>query len=85
VAHRRAKLTVLCRRLPLERITVDGMAVAHAAHMAGVSRQTATKWVRRFEAEGDAGLEDRLVLCQPGAANARRPTAAGGQRVMRRR
>jgi len=35
------------------------MAVAHAAHMAGVSRQTAWKWLRRFEAEGEAGLEDR--------------------------
>jgi transposase InsO family protein len=38
---------------------MDGMAVAHAADMAGVSRQTAWKWLRRFEAEGDAGLEDR--------------------------
>jgi transposase InsO family protein len=35
------------------------MAVAHAADMAGVSRQTAWKWLRRFETEGDAGLEDR--------------------------
>jgi transposase InsO family protein len=59
VAHRRAKLTVLGRRLLVDRILVDGMAVAHAADMVGVSRQTAWKWLRRFEAEGVAGLEDR--------------------------
>jgi hypothetical protein len=59
VVHRRAKLTVLGRRLLVDRILVDGMAVAHAADMAGVSRQTAWKWLRRFEAEGEPGLEDR--------------------------
>jgi transposase InsO family protein len=59
VAHRRAKLTVLGRRLLVERILIDGMAVAHAAAMAGVSRQTAWKWLHRFEAEGERGLEDR--------------------------
>lgn len=59
MAHRRAKLTVLGRRLLVDRIVVDGMAVAHAADMVGVSRQTAWKWLRRFEAEGEAGLEDR--------------------------
>ncbi len=60
MAHRRAKLTALGRRLLVDRILVGGMAVAHAADMAGVSRQTAWKWVRRFEAEGEAGLEDRI-------------------------
>jgi transposase InsO family protein len=59
VAHRRAKLTALGRRLLVDRILTDGMAVAHAADMVGVSRQTAWKWLRRFEAEGEAGLEDR--------------------------
>jgi len=59
VAHRRAKLTVLGRQLLVDRITVDGMAVAHAANMVGVSRQTAWKWLRRYAAEGLAGLEDR--------------------------
>jgi transposase len=52
-------LTVLGRRLLVDRILVDGMAVAHAADMVGVSRQTAWKWLRRYEAEGEAGLEDR--------------------------
>ena len=59
MAHRRAKLTALGRRLLVDRILVDGMAVAHAADMVGVSRQTAWKWLRRFEAEGAAGLQDR--------------------------
>jgi transposase InsO family protein len=59
VAHRMAKLTALGRQLLVNRILVDGMAVAHAADMVGVSRQTAWKWLRRFEAEGIAGLDDR--------------------------
>ena len=59
MAHRRAKLTVLGRRLLVDRILIDGMAVAHAADMVGVSRQTAWKWLRRYGAEGEAGLEDR--------------------------
>ena len=59
MAHRRAKLTVLGRQLLVDRILVDGMAVAHAADMVGVSRQTAWKWLRRFEIEGAVGLEDR--------------------------
>jgi transposase InsO family protein len=59
VAHPRAKLTALGRQLLVDRILVDGMAVAHAAAMVGVSRQTAWKWLHRFEAEGAAGLDDR--------------------------
>jgi transposase InsO family protein len=57
--HRRAKLTVFGRRLLVERIEVEGWPIAHAAAMTGVSRQTATKWVRRYRAEGPDGLEDR--------------------------
>lgn len=57
--HRRAKLTVFGRRLLVERIELEGWPIAHAAAMTGVSRQTATKWVRRYRAEGLDGLEDR--------------------------
>lgn len=57
--HRRAKLTVFGRRLLVERIEIEGWPIAHAAAMTGVSRQTATKWVRRYRAAGLAGLEDR--------------------------
>jgi transposase InsO family protein len=59
MAHRRARLTIYGRQLLVERIVVEGMTIALAAEMAGVSRQTATKWLRRFEREGPAGLEDR--------------------------
>jgi transposase InsO family protein len=59
VAHRRARLTVYGRHLLVARITTEHMAVAHAAAMAGVSRATAWKWLRRYRAEGLAGLEDR--------------------------
>jgi len=57
--HRRAKLTVFGRRLLVERIEFEGWPIAHVAALTGVSRQTATKWVRRYRAEGLAGLEDR--------------------------
>jgi transposase InsO family protein len=57
--HRTAKLTVFGRRLLVERIELEGWPIAHAAAMTGVSRQTAAKWVRRYRAEGLAGLEDR--------------------------
>jgi transposase InsO family protein len=57
--HRKAKLTVFGRRLLVDRIELEGWPIAHAAAMTGVSRQTATKWVRRYRAEGLAGLEDR--------------------------
>ena len=37
--------------------------MAHAAEAAGVSRQTAYRWLRRWEEEGEAGLLDRS--CRP--------------------
>jgi transposase InsO family protein len=59
MAHARAKLTVLGRRLLVERVMVDGWRPADAAKAMGVSRQTAYKWLRRFRDEGLPGLEDR--------------------------
>jgi transposase InsO family protein len=38
---------------------MEGMPVAHVAKAMGISRQCAHRWVARFDAEGDAGLEDR--------------------------
>jgi transposase InsO family protein len=58
VAHRRAKLTVFGRRLIVARVEA-GWPVAHVAEQLGISRATAYKWVRRYRAEGDRGLEDR--------------------------
>ena len=59
MAHRNARLTFHGRRLLVERVVVEGQAVAHVAKAMGVSRQCAHRWVARFETEGDAGLHDR--------------------------
>lgn len=59
MAKTTARLTPFGRRLLVDRIVVLGWPVASAADAAGVSRQTAYRWLRRFEAEGEAGLEDR--------------------------
>jgi transposase InsO family protein len=58
MGHRNARLTVHGRRLLVDRVR-QGMPVAHVAKAMGVSRQCAHRWVARFAAEGDAGLEDR--------------------------
>jgi len=52
-------LTVFGRQLLVDRVEIDGWTLAKAAEAAGVSRQTATKWVRRYRQLGAAGLEDR--------------------------
>ena len=57
--HRTAKLTPAGRRLLVDRILIEGWPPATAAEMVGVSRATAYKWLRRYRAEGPAGLEDR--------------------------
>jgi transposase len=57
--HRTAKLTPFGRRLLVERIQVEGWSPAIAAETLGVSRATAYNWLRRYRAEGVAGLEDR--------------------------
>jgi transposase InsO family protein len=57
--HRNARLNVRGRQLLVERVCVQGWAVAHAARAQGVSRQCAHRWVKRFREEGEAGLPDR--------------------------
>ncbi len=61
--HRNAKLTPALRRLLVHRVRELGWRVTEAAEAAGVARQTAHKWLSRYEAEGEAGLEDRS--CRP--------------------
>jgi transposase InsO family protein len=58
VSHRNARLTVFGRRLLVERVR-SGRPVAHVAAEMGISRATAHKWIRRWRAEGEAGLHDR--------------------------
>ena len=45
------------RALPVSRIVEVGLRPAEAAQAAGVSSRPPNKWLRRFEAEGWAGLE----------------------------
>ena len=59
MGHANSRLTPFGRRLLVDRISVWGWSVAAAAEAAGVSRQTAYKWLRRFDTEGEAGLVDR--------------------------
>jgi transposase InsO family protein len=75
--HRTAKLTPFGRRLLVDRILVEGWAPAIAAETVGVSRATAYKWLRRYRAEGLAGLEDRS------ARPVRRPRALAERDVRR--
>jgi transposase InsO family protein len=52
-------LTLHGRQELVRRVRVDGRPVAHVAKELGISRQCAHKWVRRYDADGQAGLVDR--------------------------
>lgn len=56
-SHKNARLTIEGRKLLIERIAVMGLMPA--AEAAGISRQTASKWVQRFEEGGQDALRDR--------------------------
>ena len=71
MAHPRAKLTVAGRRLLVERVLAQGWPPARAAEAQGVSVATAYKWLRRWRAEGLAGLADRS--CRPHTSPGRLP------------
>lgn len=57
--HGSAALTIHGRRTICRRVLQEGWSVTAAASAAGVSRQTASKWVNRFRDQGDAGLANR--------------------------
>lgn len=57
--HGSAALTTHGRRTICRRVLEEGWTVTAAAAAAGVSRQTASKWVNRFRAHGDVGLANR--------------------------
>ena len=58
MAHPSARLTPRGRRLLVDRVR-SGWTVTRAADAAGISRQTGSKWLRRFRREGEPGLRDR--------------------------
>jgi transposase InsO family protein len=62
MAHRNARLTPFGRGLLVDRVE-QGWTITAAARAAGISRQTASKWLRRARLEGAAGLADRR--CRP--------------------
>ena len=57
MSHPNARLTVHGRRILVERVE-SGWSVCDAAKAAGVSRQTAGKWVGRYRQSGELGLLD---------------------------
>jgi transposase InsO family protein len=59
MSHGNARLTFHGRCLLVRRVRLEGRPAAHVARELGVSRQCAYRWVRRFDAEGWAGLHDR--------------------------
>jgi transposase len=55
----------VARRLLAIALAIEGMDRASAARICGMDRQTLRDWVHRYNAEGVAGLSNRLA---PGAA-----------------
>ncbi len=58
MSHANARLNEYGRNLIARRV-LAGHKPGEVAKQVGVSRQTVHKWVRRFQAEGEAGLADR--------------------------
>jgi transposase InsO family protein len=56
--HSRAKSCPASRALFVQR-ALSGMPVAQASELAGFSKQTGYKWLRRFRQDGALGLRDR--------------------------
>jgi transposase InsO family protein len=79
MSHPNARLTLRGRLLLCERIELQGWPVHEAAAAAGISRQTASKWLARWRVEGRAGLADRSSRPQ---RIARRVVGAALRRVV---
>jgi len=58
VSHANARLTLFGGKLLVDRVAA-GHKPVEVAKQLGVSRQTVYKWVRRYHAEGLAGLVER--------------------------
>ncbi len=58
MSHANARTNEYGRKLAVERY-LAGHKVKDIAAQLGISRTTVYKWIRRFQAEGAAGLRDR--------------------------
>ena len=83
--HPNAKLTPKARRLLVDRVREKVWPVARAARAAGVSRQTAHKWLSRFDEGGPEALADRS--CRPHRIPVRtaRPTVRRMEKLRHRK
>jgi len=68
--HKNARLTPRSRAELARRVLIGGQAPKSVAASFGVCERTVRKWVRRFKAEGEAGLADRTSRPR----RSRRPT-----------
>ena len=75
MSHRNARLTPFGRQLLIQRVLKERYTVAQAAASLGISRTSGYKWMRRYHAEGLAGLADR------GSRPYRSPRALPASRV----
>ncbi len=57
--HRNARTCPASRRLLVRRVVEERWSLVAAAQAAGISERSASKWLARWRAEGDVGLEDR--------------------------
>src|SRR5258708_38046860 len=57
--HHHARETVRGRELVVGKVLEGRLSVREAAAERGLSRQTVSKWVRRYREDGIAGLSDR--------------------------
>ena len=57
--HANARTCSHCRSLIVSRVTDDGQTYRAVATTFRVTKTTVRKWVRRFQADGAAGLTDR--------------------------
>ena len=57
--HKNARSCPASRELMVRRVLHEGWGVGQAAEAFGVSKRTVYKWLRRFQAEGLSGLQDR--------------------------
>ncbi len=73
MSHANARLTFHGRCLLVQRVRFDRRPVSHVAKEMGLSRQTAHRWMARFDAEGFDGLHDRSS--RPHSTPTRTPAA----------